>query len=171
MTRSDSPSLFLAEPVTKFHHSQPRTTNTGDTFFLVAAMILVVGGCLFVLDMAAAKSTASSAVSKELLNQVTTWTPNLVAGSYKYVLLLLASVINSALIVTLVYGLRSMDLYTRFATNNTFTLTRLRKQQNIRRPRNYRRVPRVAPTSTPAPTPMPTPPAAAPSYLLSPIFK
>lgn len=154
MTRTDLPLLLLAEPVATRPAPQARLTFT-DTAFLLAALAIVAGGCLWLLDMAAARSSGQEPVSAHLfehLSNMSTWVSGLMTGSFKYMLLLIASILNSGLIVSLVYSLRSLDRGVHRATNRaSFKLTPLRKAQNIRRPRNQAR-------------------AAAP-YLLSPVFR
>jgi hypothetical protein len=154
MTRTDLPLLYLAEPVAKRQPPQSRLTFA-DTAFLLTAMVLVAGGCLWLLDMASARSSGQAPVATHFFSDILTWLPALLMTSGKYLLLLLASILNSALIVALVYSLRSLDRGVRRASNRaSFRLTPLRKAQNVRRPKGHQ--PRRE---------------AAPSYLLSPVFR
>ena len=108
MTRSQSPALFLAEPVATQRCPQVRI-HFLDYAFLTLALIAICGGCLFVMDLAAARSAGQESPMMQMLSQIGSMLPSLMHGAANYALLFLASVLNSALIVALVYGLRALD--------------------------------------------------------------
>ena len=108
MTRSHSPVLFLAEPVATQRCPQVRI-HFFDFAFLTLALIAICGGCLFVMDLAAARSAGQDSPMMQMLSQFGDMIPSLMHGAANYALLFLASVLNSALIVALVYGLRALD--------------------------------------------------------------
>lgn len=154
MTRTALPLLLLAEPVAK-RQSAPARLTFGDTAFLITALVLVAGGCLWMLDLASARSAGHEPYANHLFTNLANALhslPHLMGGTGKYLLLLVASIVNSGLIAVMVYSLRSLDRGVRRAANRaSFTLTPLRSAQNIYRPRGQAR--------------------EAASYLLSPIFR
>jgi len=108
MTRSPSPVLFLAEPAFVARRPQVRI-HVLDYAFLILALVIICGGSLFVMDLAAARTSGQESPVMQMLAQIGSFIPSLVDGFANYALLLVASVLNSALIVAFVYGLRALD--------------------------------------------------------------
>lgn len=108
MSHSHSTVLYLSEPIYAQRQTQTRL-HFLDYAFLTMALILVCGGCLFVMDLAAAQSAGQESPMMQMLSQLGQVMPALMHGAANYALLFLASVLNSALIVGLVYGLRALD--------------------------------------------------------------
>lgn len=107
MIRPATPLMLLAEPPAR---QVRRTSVSGfDILFLITATLFVIGGCLFMLDLAAARSTGQESSSLQFVSHASTWLPGMAATIGKYALLLIASAVNSALIVLLVQALRSLD--------------------------------------------------------------
>jgi hypothetical protein len=155
MTRTDLPLLLLAEPVAKRQSPQSRLKFADAAFLLTVATVLV-GGCLLLLNLGSAQSSGQAPVDSHFFGDLLAALPALLATLGKYVLLALACILNSALIVALVYSLRSLDLKVRRkALRASFGATPLRKAQNVRQPQ-AKAVRQEA---------------AAQSYLLSPVFR
>ena len=92
---------------------------------LFAALILGAG---LVLDFAAARSAGSTSFASHYWNELSQWWPVLGAGCGKYGMLLLVSVVNSALIVCLVAALRALDSrLNRMRNRRLPALTRARR--------------------------------------------
>jgi hypothetical protein len=108
MTRSHSPVLFLDQSTTTSRRPHVRI-HFFDYVFLTLSLIVICGGCLFVMDLASAHSSGQESPMMQMLNNIGSAIPALMHGIAKYALLFLASVLNSALIVGLVYGLRALD--------------------------------------------------------------
>jgi hypothetical protein len=108
MTRSHSPVLFLAEPAFASRRPQVRIHFLDYSFFILA-LITILGGSLFVMDLAAARNSGQESPMMQMLAQFANFIPSLLDGVANYALLLVASVLNSALIVAFVYGLRALD--------------------------------------------------------------
>lgn len=134
MTRTDNAILFLSEPPSHSAANQHRLAPF-DLFFLTAALIVVVGGCLFVLNLGAARSSGHDAISFQWLADASTHLPTLTASLSKYALLLMGSVLNSALIVLLVHGLRTLDrrVTTRRTRRSPLLPERRPGMENVRR--------------------------------------
>lgn len=101
--------MHLAEPPARRSSSRTSVSVFDFAFVLMAALVLV-GGCIFMLDMASAQSSGHESSSLKLLSETSVWLPALAKTAGKYALLFIASIVNSGLIVLLVQGLRSMDM-------------------------------------------------------------
>lgn len=156
MTRTDNAILFLSEPPSRSAAGQQRLTAF-DFAFLTTALIVVVGGCLFALNLGAARSTGHDAISFQWLADATAHLPVMMASLSKYVLLLMGSVLNSALIVLLVHGLRTLDrrVTTRRTRRSPLLPERRPGMENVRRSPATRQAP-LADNS---------------GFLLSPVFR
>jgi hypothetical protein len=108
MTRSNSPSLFLVEPAFAQRQNQVRI-HFLDYAVLIGALIFICGGCLFVMDLAAAHNAGEQSPILKMLDQAWSLIPSILGNCWHYTLLLIASVINSALIVAFVQCLRAID--------------------------------------------------------------
>lgn len=108
MTRSNSPSLFLVEPAFAQRQKQVRI-HFLDYAFLTCALIFICGGCLFVMDLAAAHNAGEQSPIMKMLTQAWQIIPTILGSCWHYMLLFIASIINSALIVAFVHGLRVID--------------------------------------------------------------
>lgn len=80
-----------------------------DYAVLSLAMIFVCGGCLLALDMASAHSSGSQSFTHHASNVISEWHPVVFQKLSTGLMLLSASIFNSALIVGFVHLLRSMD--------------------------------------------------------------
>jgi len=134
MTRTDSPLLFLSEPPTRSQAAQ-RVTSF-DFAFLIASLVLVIGGCLWLLDVGAARNSGGGSFTLQWLTETALGVPALLGSFSKYVLLLLGSVLNSALIVLLVHSLRMVDrrVTTRRPHRSPLLPARRPGMENVRRP-------------------------------------
>jgi len=108
MTRSQSSVLFLAETAPTQRCPRVRI-HFLDYAFLTLVLIVICGGCLFVMDLAAAHSSGQSSPATQMLSQAGGFFSFVMHGAANYALLFLASIINSALIVALVQGLHALD--------------------------------------------------------------
>lgn len=107
MIRSALPIMHLAEPPAR---PSPRTpVSPFDFAFVMAAALTIVGGSFFLLNLASAHSTGQESTALKFVSETSAWLPSLAMSIGKYALLLLASAVNSALIVMLVQSLRTMD--------------------------------------------------------------
>ncbi|MDZ4289920.1 MAG: hypothetical protein U0984_18285 [Prosthecobacter sp.] len=132
MTRTDLPLLHLAEPTAR-QIPQSRV-HLFDALFLTAALVLVVGGALFLIDQASARSSGQEATFHRLCTEASLWLPAIMTGAAKYATLFLASIVNSALIVFLVTSLRSLDRKVgRMSNRRAFGFTPMRRVHNLRR--------------------------------------
>jgi hypothetical protein len=80
-----------------------------DYAVLSLAMIFVCGGCLLALDMASAHSNGGPSFSSHASNVIHEWHPVVFQKISTGLMLLSASVVNSALLVGFVHLLRNMD--------------------------------------------------------------
>ena len=132
MIRPATPIMHLAELPAR---SVSRTPVSGFDFaFVLTAALFVLVGCFFMLDLASAHSSGHESGALKFLTETSVWLPALAKVAGKYILLLLASVVNSALIVLLVQSLRTLDskisrLTPRFSMSGFLTSTRV---ENIR---------------------------------------
>ncbi|SKB04354.1 hypothetical protein SAMN02745166_04047 [Prosthecobacter debontii] len=103
--------MLLAEPPAR--QARQARLSGFDFVFLLTATLFIIGGCFFMLDLAAAHSSGQESSMLRTITDVSSWLPSMIATLAatvgKYVLLLAASVLNSALIVMLVQFLRSLD--------------------------------------------------------------
>lgn len=117
MIRPANPIMLLAEQPA----SQTRQTSVSvsgfDVAFLFTVGLFIVGGCFFMLDLAAARSSGQESSVWNFLTETSTWLPTAAMSAGKYVLLLVASAINSALIVLLVQSLRVLDRKVRHVSH------------------------------------------------------
>lgn len=101
--------MHLAElPARRSSVSQARV-SAFDIAFLITATLFVIGGSLFMLSLGSAHSSGQASSAMNFLADAATWLPAMVHIAGKYLLLFLASIINSGLIVLLVQSLRTMD--------------------------------------------------------------
>lgn len=101
--------MHLAElPARRSSVSQARVTAF-DIAFLITATLFVIGGSLFVLSLGSAHSSGQTSSVMNYLTDAATWLPAMAKMAGKYILLFLASILNSGLIVLLVQSLRTMD--------------------------------------------------------------
>ena len=157
MIRSAFPITHLAELPAR-HRSQNRVSGF-DFCFLLTAALIVVGGSFLMLDAAAAKSSGQESAVLRFLTDASIWLPALVKIAGKYSLYLIASVVNSALIVLLVQSLRGVDEQVSYRLKK-FKLggyTREKKSENICGKRAH--VARMKASSQASP------------FLLSPVFR
>lgn len=158
--------MHLAEPPAR--QKTTRTSVSGfDVAFVLTAALVLVGGCFFMLDVASARSHGHDSTALNMVAETTTLLPGLAQMAGKYVLLFLASIVNSALIVLLVQSLRSLDFkMSRFKPKLAMGgLQASPKAQNVRGKRAHlegqragkRREASAARTSSP--------------FLLSPVFR
>lgn len=108
MTRSHSPSLFLVEPAFAQRQNQVRV-HFFDYAFFSLALIFICGGCFFVMDLAAAHNAGEESPVMKMLSEAWNAVPSILGGCWHYMLLFIASVVNSALIVCFVQCLRFID--------------------------------------------------------------
>lgn len=108
MTRSTLPIAHLAELPARQLRSQARV-SAFDFVFLMTATLVVIFGCAFMLDLAAARSSGQASPVWDTLSNAAVWLPTMAKLAGKYILLFLASIVNSGLIVLLVQSLRTMD--------------------------------------------------------------
>ena len=136
MTRNDPPLLHLAEPPAR-QRPQPGV-HSMDTVFLFTTLIFVLGGGLFVIDLASARRSGQEATrASQFLAEASVWMPTVIAGAAKYGMLLLASILNSAFIVLLVAALRTLDRNVgRLANRRASRFAPMRKVHNMRRARS-----------------------------------
>lgn len=80
-----------------------------DYAVLSLAMIFVCGGCLLALDMASAHSHGGQSFSSHASHVIHEWHPVVLQKISTGLMLLSASVVNSALLVGFVHLLRNMD--------------------------------------------------------------
>lgn len=80
-----------------------------DYAVLSLAMIFVCGGCLLALDMASAHSHGGESFSSHASHVIHEWHPVVLQKVSTGLMLLSASVVNSALLVGFVHLLRNMD--------------------------------------------------------------
>ncbi len=152
----------------------------GDKVFLAASFLILATGCALVLDHAAAQSAARESVTSHTLGQISHWwqtfsTSTAITTAWKYFLLIQASILNSALIVALVHGLRSIDSRVARPQNVNRLSLRLNRESgngglgNVRRPKGYSRI-----IAAPLPASSRAPSASSMEthrFLLSPVFK
>jgi hypothetical protein len=131
-----------------------------DTVFLASVLIILVGGALFLIDLASARSSGQETTGfNQFLSQIPLWMPAIGGFLAKYGMLFLMSVVNSALIVLLVTALRTLDQKVgRLANRRKSRFGPMRKMHDLRRARE---VAAAAPTD----------PRDFQSYLLSPVFR
>lgn len=158
MTRSNSPSLFLVEPVFAQRQNQVRI-HFLDYAFMTCALIFICGGCLFVMDLAAAHNAGEQSPIMKMLTHAWSLIPSILGSCWHYTLLLIASVINSALIVAFVQCLRVID----------HKVTRGRKRRHYPMFVSYSRSLSL-PLKAPAPVTK-KPEAEVRYFLLSPVIK
>lgn len=107
MIRPANTITHLAElPVRRARRTQ---VSGFDTLFLGGTALAILAGCGVLLDQGAAYSSGQGSLVADLFTQAAAWVPGALASAGKYTLLLLASILNSALIVLLVQGLRTLD--------------------------------------------------------------
>jgi hypothetical protein len=118
MIRPALPIMHLAEPAARQKTTQTSVSGFDIAFVLTSALILA-GGCFFALDMASAKSQGHDSATLKMVAETSTMLPSMLYMAGKYALLLLASILNSALIVVLVQSLRMLDRkVSRFSLGN-----------------------------------------------------
>ena len=133
MTRTNLPLLLLAEP--KACHRPQSGVHFLDAAFLTTALVTVLGGSLFLLDLGAARSSGQVTTLSQLMSEASIWLPAIMSGAAKYATLFLASVVSSALLVFLVTALRSLDRKVgRLCTRQAFGFTPISKVHDVRRP-------------------------------------
>lgn len=87
-----------------------RTAVSGfDSLFVGGAALALMAGCAVLLDQGASYSSGQGSLVADWFYHASTWIPGAVEVAGKYLLLFLASILNSALLVVLVQGLRMMD--------------------------------------------------------------
>jgi hypothetical protein len=107
-----------------------------DVIFLFGALAFLVGGTFFLIDLASARSSGQATGLSRFLAEASVSIPAMLGGMAKYGMWLLASVLNSALIVLLVTALRTLDRKVgRFANRRISRFTPMRKVHHMRRAR------------------------------------
>jgi hypothetical protein len=159
MTRFDTPLLHLAEPAPR--QATHRRVHLLDTVCLITILALVLGAALFVIDMAGSRSSGEETGSlSRLLSSLSVGVPALLAAVGKYGMLLLASIVNSTVIVLLVTALRTLDRRVGRMTNRRLSrFGPVRRMQTLGHPRSAARSTRVVRSRE------------AETYLLSPVFR
>lgn len=80
-----------------------------DYAFLMAALVFICGGCLMALDLASSHSAGQVSVFSQLLTTAQEWQPVVWERLCTGVMLLAASVVNSALMAVFIQVLRQLD--------------------------------------------------------------
>lgn len=109
MSLSHTPVAFLSKPSYASHSSSKSALYTADYAFFMAALVIVCGGCLFMMDLASAQSQARESMFLSIVSQLTQSVPALWAEVSTYVTLLLSSILTSGILVGFVIGLRALD--------------------------------------------------------------
>ncbi len=80
-----------------------------DYAFFTLALIGICGGALFLIELGSAQSNGQGSIVTRFMDEASVWLPVISQKLTTYGLLLLASVVNSALMVLFVQLLRTMD--------------------------------------------------------------
>lgn len=80
-----------------------------DYAFFTLALIGICGGALFLIELGSAQSNGQGSIVTRFMDEAAVWLPVISQKLTTYGLLLLASAVNSALMVLFVQLLRTMD--------------------------------------------------------------
>lgn len=136
MNRADSPIIYLAATRSPSPRRSKSRVKFFDYVFLTLAITAVAGGCLWILDTAAARSHGHESLAMQFMSQAEQWLPQMLSGTFKSVLFALAGVVNLALIIGLVQGLRVADRHVNRISKGyrlCFVDANQHKVQSIRR--------------------------------------
>lgn len=165
MIRPALPITHLAEPG---FNQTARKASSGhglDTVFVLTAGLLVLGGAVFLLDAASSHNQGHGSVLMEMAGDWLGTLPGILAAASKYLLLFLASIVNSALIVLGVQALRYADRqYSRLLPRLNQGLAKNRPA-NVRGKRAHRESQRATQRRQEAAIRTSSP------FLLSPVFR
>jgi hypothetical protein len=84
-------------------------TGSIDCAILMAALVAICGGCLFILDLASARSSGQDSMVLNFASQIVHAIPSVVSSISTYFTLFLSSILTSGILVAFVYGLRALD--------------------------------------------------------------
>lgn len=116
MIRSALPITHLAEPGFNQKARKASPSHGLDAVFVISTGLLMLGGAAFLLDAGSSHQEGHSSVLLQMASETLSSLPSLMAATSKYILLFLASIVNSALIALGVQALRVMDRhYSRLA--------------------------------------------------------
>jgi hypothetical protein len=109
MSLSLSPVSYLSKPTCSRLGDSKSAIGSIDYVFLMTALVLICGGCLFMLDLASARSSGQNSVVLNFASQITHTLPSIVSSISTYFTLFLSSILTSGILVAFVYGLRALD--------------------------------------------------------------
>lgn len=109
MSLSISSVSFLSQPQRSRSSLSKTALGSLDFAFLMSALVVICGGCLFTLDLASARSTGQESVILSFVSQLIHSVPSLLSELSTYFSLFLSSILTSAILVAFVSGLRALD--------------------------------------------------------------
>jgi hypothetical protein len=109
MSLSLSSVSYLSQPNYSRRSSSKSALGSFDYAFLITALVVICGGCLFMLDLASARSTGQESMLLSFVSQLTHTLPSLLSEISTYFTLFLSSILTSAVLVGFVCGLRALD--------------------------------------------------------------
>jgi hypothetical protein len=106
-------SLTSVSHLSKVSHTQlsdaKSAVGSNDYAFFMVALVGICGGCLFLLDLASARSSGQDSMVLNFASQLAHAIPSMVGSISTYITLFLSSILTSAALVAFVYGLRALD--------------------------------------------------------------
>jgi hypothetical protein len=109
MSLSLSPASYLSKPTYSRLSVSKSAIGSIDYAFLMAALVVICGGCLFMLDLASARSSGQDSMVLNFASRITHALPSIVSSISTYFTLFLSSILTSGILVAFVYGLRALD--------------------------------------------------------------
>lgn len=109
MTLSKAPMFFLEAQTTSSRRASRVRIHWIDYAFFTVALLVICGGALFLLELASLQSTGQGSLMTQFINETSVWLPALSQKLMTYGMLMVAGVVNSAVIVVFVQLLRNLD--------------------------------------------------------------
>jgi len=109
MSVSLSPVSYLSQPTYSHLGDSKSAIGRTDYAFLMAALVVICGSCLFMLDLASAHSSGQESMMLTFASELTHTMPLIVSSISTYFTLFLSSILTSGILVAFVYGLRALD--------------------------------------------------------------
>lgn len=110
MNRSPSSPFIIAATATPARRQPQRVRIYWfDYAFFTMALVLICGGALFLIELAANQSTGQQTMLAQFVEQASNWMAFVSSKTATYGALLLGSILNSALLTLFVQLLRTVD--------------------------------------------------------------
>jgi hypothetical protein len=131
MSLSLSPVSYLSEPSYVRRSVAKSKLQFLDYAFLMTILVVICGGCLFMMDLASAHSTGRESAILSFVSGLSQSVPALLGEVSTYFTLFLSSILTSAILVAFVCGLRALDQKVTSTPSSSFLTVRAAQEASV----------------------------------------